>query len=69
MHNIDKFTRIAIKFVKYVSKIVQLTGMDVLDQYIWSKNKFIHKMVEFRGNNFTCFVYGVQLFQLEKAIF
>ena len=43
--------------------------MDVVDQYIWSKNNFIQKMVEFRVNNFTCCMYGVQQFQFEKQYF
>ena len=46
--NIYKYAWISIKSTLDVSNIVYLTGMDVLDQYIWSKNHFKQKMVEFR---------------------
>ena len=47
--------------------IIDLTVMDVPDQYIWSKSNFKKKMCEFRiyFNNFICCVFGVQPFQLE----
>ena len=47
--------------------IIELIGMDVPDQYIWSKGNLKQKMDEFRlyYNNFICCVFGVQSFQLE----
>ena len=69
MDNIDKFIWISIEFAMNVSKIVSLNGMNGLDQYFWSKNNFKQKMVKFRVNNFTCCVYCVQPFQLEKQYF
>ena len=47
--------------------IIDLTGMDVTDQYIWSKSNFKKKMDEFRiyFNNCICCEFGVQPFQFE----
>ena len=46
--------------------IIELIGMDVPDQYIWSKGNLKQKMDEFRlyFNNCFCFVFGVQPYQL-----
>ena len=38
--SIHKFTRVSFKFTVGALKIIQLIGMDVSDQYIWSKSNF-----------------------------
>ena len=44
MVSIHNFTRVSFKFTLGDLKIVDLTGMDVPDQYIWSKSNFKKKM-------------------------
>ena len=46
MVSIYNFTRVSFKFTLGDLKIIDLTGMDVPDQYIWSKSSFKKKMNE-----------------------
>ena len=61
MVSIRNFTRVSFKFTVGGLKIMDLTGMDVPDQYVWSKNNFKKKMDEFRlyFNKFICCVFVV----------
>ena len=67
MVSIHNFTRVSFKFTLGDMKIIDLTGMDVLDQYIWSKSNFKKKMNELQlyFNKFICCVFGGQPYQLE----
>ena len=67
MFSIHNFTRVSFIFTVGDLKIIDVTGMDVPDQYICSKGNFKKKMDKFRlyFNKFICCVFGVQPFQLE----
>ena len=68
MVSIHNFTRVPFKLTLGDLKIIDLTGMDVPDQYIWSKGNFKKKTDEFRlyfTDKFICCVLGEQPFQLE----
>ena len=47
MVSIHNFTRVSFKFTVGDLNIIDLTGMDVSDQYIWSKSTLKRKWMNF----------------------
>ena len=64
MVSILNFTRVSFKITVGDLKSMDLTGMDVSDQYIWSKSNFKKKMYKFTlyFSKCICCLFGVQAF-------
>ena len=64
MVSILNFTSVSFKITVGDLKSMDLTGMDVSDQYIWSKSNFKKKMYKFTlyFRKCICCLFGVQAF-------